>query len=55
MTDKQKSTFRVPKDLHTALKIRAVETGSTVSALVAKAVDEYLKRAGVYRRHQHGN
>lgn len=41
----QKSTFRLPKKLHRALKIHSIESERNMSELLAEAVDLYLKGA----------
>ena len=35
-----------PDDLHKQVKIRAVEEGITIQALIIKALQEYLKKGG---------
>ena len=41
--EEQKSTFRLPKNIHRALKIHAAQTDRKMSDLVSEAVQDYLK------------
>lgn len=46
----QKSTFRLPKQLHRALKIHSIESDRKMSDLLTEAVDQYLKNAKSKRK-----
>lgn len=41
----QKSTFRLPKKIHRALKMKAAQTDRPMSDLLVEAVNRYLKSA----------
>jgi len=40
-------SVRVPKDLHTELKVAAAKENTTVQAILTEAVRKYVKKVGV--------
>ncbi|MDE2483858.1 MAG: hypothetical protein KGL32_01230 [candidate division NC10 bacterium] len=43
-TEKRKTTFLLDKQLHAALRIKAIKEGTTLAALLEEAARQFLER-----------
>jgi len=43
MTDRQQITTRIPKDLHRKVRVKAAQTGQTVTEVIKQKLEEWVR------------